>query len=230
MTRIYCVEDDASIRELIIYTLNASGFSAEGFDCADAFFSRLKERELPHLVLLDLMLPDTDGMEILKILRTNSKTRHLPVILLTAKSDRIDKIKGLDSGADDYITKPFDVLELISRIKAVLRRSENAVAESSSSLSCGKIVIEPSSHKVYTDGKEVILTYKEYEILSLLISNKNTVLSRNVLMNKVWGIDFEGETRTVDVHIRTLRQKLGECGQIIETVRNVGYRVTDNVQ
>lgn len=148
MTRIYCVEDDASIRELIIYTLNASGFSAEGFDCADAFFSGLKESGVPHLVLLDLMLPDTDGMEILKILRTNSKTRHLPVILLTAKSDRIDKIKGLDSGADDYITKPFDVLELISRIKAVLRRSENAVSQSSSSLSCGKIVIEPSSHKV----------------------------------------------------------------------------------
>lgn len=230
MTRIYCVEDDASIRELITYTLNASGFSAEGFDCADAFFSGLKDRELPHLVLLDLMLPDTDGMEILRILRNNTQTKKLPVILLTAKSDRIDKIKGLDSGADDYITKPFDVLELISRIKAVLRRSENAASPSTTSLSCGNVTVETSSHKVYANGKEVTLTYKEYELLTLLISNKNTVLSRNVLMNKIWGIDFEGETRTVDVHIRTLRQKLGECGQVIETVRNVGYRVTDNVQ
>lgn len=228
MTRVYCVEDDASIRELIVYTLSASGFTAEGFDSADAFFAALKD-EMPKLVLLDLMLPDTDGMEILQALRANARTKDLPVILLTAKSDRIDKIKGLDAGADDYITKPFDVLELISRIKAVLRRSEKSVSVEKPQLSCGNINIDSSSHKVYVDGAETPLTYKEYELLSLLITNKNTVLSRSVLMNKIWGVDFEGETRTVDVHIRTLRQKLGDAGHLIETVRNVGYRVTDNV-
>ncbi len=229
MSFIYCVEDDASIRELIVYTLNASGFLAEGFDCADTFFAALK-KESPNLILLDIMLPDTDGMQILDSLRKNPQTKELPVILLTAKSDRIDKIKGLDAGADDYITKPFDILELISRIKAVLRRSEKKTSSlSEAQLSCKEIVIDTASHKVFANGKEVLLTYKEYELLNLLIANKNTVLSRNVLMNKIWGIDFEGETRTVDVHIRTLRQKLGDAGQLIETVRNVGYRVTDNV-
>lgn len=229
MTHIYCVEDDASIRELIVYTLNASGFSAEGFECADAFFTALK-KDVPKLVLLDLMLPDTDGMEILRMLRSNKHTNDLPVILLTAKSDRIDKIKGLDAGADDYITKPFDVLELISRIKAVLRRSQkNAFSAEKAQLFCGSITVDVSSHKVYVDENEIPLTYKEYELLSLLITNKNTVLSRNVLMNEIWGVNFEGETRTVDVHIRTLRQKLGDAGHLIETVRNVGYRVTDNV-
>lgn len=228
MMNIFCVEDDTSIRELIVYTLSASGFLAKGFDCADSFFAALKE-ETPHLVLLDLMLPDTDGMEILRCLRSNEKSRDLPVILLTAKSDRIDKIKGLDAGADDYITKPFDVLELISRIKAVLRRSEKAAPSQKAQLSCGDITINLSSHKVFAGGSEVMLTFKEYELLCLLITNKNTVLSRSVLMNKIWGIDFEGETRTVDVHIRTLRQKLGQSSRVIETVRNVGYRVTDNV-
>lgn len=228
MMNIFCVEDDTSIRELIVYTLSASGFLAKGFDCADSFFAALKE-ETPHLVLLDLMLPDTDGMEILRCLRSDEKSRDLPVILLTAKSDRIDKIKGLDAGADDYITKPFDVLELISRIKAVLRRSEKADPSQKEQLSCGDITINLSSHKVFAEGSEVMLTFKEYELLCLLITNKNTVLSRSVLMNKIWGIDFEGETRTVDVHIRTLRQKLGQSSRVIETVRNVGYRVTDNV-
>lgn len=228
MTTVYCVEDDSSIRELIIYTLNASGFFAKGFDCADSFFEALKEC-VPELVLLDIMLPDTDGMEILRILRSNDKTASIPVILLTAKSDRIDKIKGLDSGADDYITKPFDILELISRIRAVLRRSEKTSEKSSASLSCGSISIDTVCHKIYASNKEIALTYKEYELLKYLITNKNAVITRNTLMNKVWGIDFEGETRTVDVHIRTLRQKLGEAGAIIETVRNVGYRVTDNV-
>lgn len=227
MSRIYCVEDDTSIRELIVYTLNASGFSAEGFECADAFFAAMK-KESPNLVLLDIMLPDIDGMEILRILRSSSDTAELPVIMLTAKSDRLDKIKGLDCGADDYITKPFDILELISRIKAVLRRSkENKPMDSKVCL--GNIVIDSSSHKVYVNGRETALTYKEYELLNTLILNKNTVMSRDVLLNKIWGIDFDGETRTLDVHIRTLRQKLGNEGQLIETVRNVGYRVTDNV-
>lgn len=226
MTKVFCVEDDASIRELIVYTLTASGFCAEGFDCAVSFFSALKN-DTPNIVLLDIMLPDMDGMEILKKIRSDKATALLPVILLTAKSDRLDKIKGLDLGADDYITKPFDILELVSRIKAVLRRSN--LVSSSDNLSCNEITINTSSHKVFSGGKEIILTYKEYELLKFLIENKNSVLSRSVLMNKIWGTDFEGETRTVDVHIRTLRQKLGSSGNIIETVRNVGYRVMDNV-
>ncbi len=227
MIKIYCVEDDASIRELLVYTLNASGFCAQGFESAHGFF-QATEKSLPQLILLDIMLPDTDGMEILKALRSTSSTSDIPVIMLTAKGDRLDKIKGLDGGADDYITKPFDILELISRIRAILRRSAPS-APVTQQLSCGKITINPSSHKVYTDGTEVPLTYKEYELLSVLVSNKGNVLSRSFLMDKVWGIDFEGETRTLDVHIRSLRQKLGEAANHIETVRNVGYRVSDNV-
>ena len=228
MIRIYCVEDDSSIRDLITYTLNASGFSAVGFEYAHEFFSEI-ELSLPHLVLLDLMLPDMDGMEILKKLRNDSKTEKLPIILLTAKNDRLDKIKGLDFGADDYITKPFDILELLSRIRAVLRRSERKSEITSSDLCLGDITINTLSHKVYISGNEIALTFKEYELLSLLIQNKNIAMSRSVLMNKIWGIDFEGETRTLDAHIRSLRQKLGKNGHLIETVRNVGYRVTDNV-
>lgn len=228
MIRVYCVEDDSSIKELITYTLNASGFSALGFDCAEGFFNALSD-EVPQIVLLDIMLPDMDGMEILKKIRSDKKLCDLPIILLTAKSDRLDKIKGLDCGADDYITKPFDILELISRIRAVLRRSEKKQEITSTVLLCGDIKVDVLSHKVFVSDSEVFLTFKEFELLSLLIQNKNIVMSRSVLMNKIWGMDFEGETRTVDVHIRTLRQKLGLCGRFIETVRNVGYRVTDNV-
>jgi len=227
MTKIFCVEDDPSIRELIVYTLNASGFLVEGFDCAESFFSALKTR-LPQMVLLDIMLPDIDGIQILKKLRMQSETANLPIILLTAKSDRLDKIKGLDYGADDYITKPFDILELISRIKAVLRRSAPPKSPEGD-LSCANIIIKPSSHKVYVNDCEVALTFKEYELLKLLVENKNTVMSRATVMNKIWGVDFEGETRTVDVHIRTLRQKLGDAGHYIETVRNVGYRAVHDV-
>ena len=227
MTRIYCVEDDNSIRELICYTLNASGFSAEGFECADDFFARFKESPA-NLVILDLMLPDTDGMAVLDTLRNSSSTKNIPVIILSAKSDRLDKLKGLDNGADDYITKPFDILELISRIKAVLRRS-SVPEKPSQTINFLDISINIESHKVFVKGQEIFLTYKEFEILKLLIENKGKVITRSVLMDSVWGFDFEGETRTVDVHIRTLRQKLGECSQVIETVRNVGYRVTDNV-
>ncbi len=228
MIRICCVEDDSSIRDLITYTLNASGFSAVGFEYAHDFFSEI-ELNLPHLVLLDLMLPDMDGMEILKKLRSDSRTENLPIILLTAKNDRLDKIKGLDFGADDYITKPFDILELLSRIRAVLRRSQRKDVIASSDLQCGDITINSLSHKVYISGNEISLTFKEYELLSFLLQNKNVAMSRSVLMNKIWGIDFEGETRTLDAHIRSLRQKLGTSGHLIETVRNVGYRVTDNV-
>ena len=227
MIQIYCVEDDVSIRELLVYTLNASGFCAQGFESAHDFFQAV-QKSLPQLILLDIMLPDTDGMEILKSLKGSSLTSEIPVIMLTAKGDRLDKIKGLDGGADDYVTKPFDILELISRVRAVLRRSSHSSPQTTE-LSCGKITINTSSHKVYTDGTEVILTYKEYELLSILIANKGCVISRSSLLDKVWGIDFEGETRTLDVHIRSLRQKLGVCAKYIETVRNVGYRVSENV-
>lgn len=227
MIQIYCVEDDASIRELLVYTLNASGFCAQGFESAHDFFGEV-EKSLPQLILLDIMLPDTDGMEILKILKSTPATSEIPVIMLTAKGDRLDKIKGLDGGADDYVTKPFDILELISRVRAVLRRSSQSSPQNNQ-LSCGKITINTSSHKVYTDGTEVILTYKEYELLSILIANKGNVISRSSLLDKVWGIDFEGESRTLDVHIRSLRQKLGDSAKYIETVRNVGYRVSENV-
>jgi len=227
MIQIYCVEDDASIRELLVYTLNASGFCAQGFESAHDFFEEV-EKSLPQLILLDIMLPDMDGMEILKALKNTASTSEIPIIMLTAKGDRLDKIKGLDSGADDYVTKPFDILELISRVRAVQRRSSHS-SPKTTQLSCGKITINTSSHKVYTDGTEVILTYKEYELLSILIANKGSVISRSSLLDKVWGIDFQGETRTLDVHIRSLRQKLGESAKYIETVRNVGYRVSENV-
>lgn len=228
MTHIFCVEDDNSIRELICYTLNSSGFQSNGFECAGDFFDELKNK-LPDLVILDLMLPDIDGMSVLTKLRSDSKTCNIPVIILSAKSDRLDKIKGLDNGADDYITKPFDILELISRIRAVIRRSSHSQDSVLNEISCKGISINPSSHTVFADGKEITLTYKEYELLKILVLNRNIVMTRSVLMEKVWGFDFEGETRTVDVHIRTLRQKLGDCGHLIETVRNVGYKVTDNV-
>lgn len=227
MTNVFCVEDDSSIRELICYTLNSSGFAAEGFECAEDLFKKIKDT-LPDLIILDLMLPGIDGMTVLKQLRDNSSTCKVPIIILSAKSDRLDKIKGLDNGADDYITKPFDILELISRIKAVIRRSSSNTLPDSE-IKCGDIAINTSSHTVFAGNDEVTLTYKEYELLKILILNKDVVLTRSVLMDKVWGFDFEGETRTVDVHIRTLRQKLGDYGHIIETVRNVGYKVTGNV-
>lgn len=226
MKRIYCVEDDSSIRDLICYTLNSSGFETQGFECGKDFFNKISI-ELPDLVLLDLMLPGIDGMQILQVLRSNSATKKIPVIILSAKGDRLDKIKGLDNGADDYITKPFDILELISRIKAVLRRSTSMMSDDR--IDCGCISIDLSSHRVFVNKEEITLTYKEYELLKFLISSKGKVVSRAMLMDKIWGFDFEGETRTVDVHIRTLRQKLGNAGVYIETVRNVGYRVNGDV-
>ena len=175
------------------------------------------------------MLPEISGMEILQKLRSMPDTKDIPVIMLTAKSDRLEKIKGLDCGADDYITKPFDILELISRIKAVLRRTERSVPTAESFTTIGEITIDRSARKVTAASIDVLLTYKEFELLLYLISNKGKVLTRTQLMNEIWGTDFEGESRTVDVHVRTLRQKLGECGKYIETVRNVGYRMCDDV-
>ena len=223
MNCVFCVEDDSNIRELIEYTLSSTGFEIKCFECGADFFAAL-EQDTPDLVLLDIMLPDTDGMEILKTIRSDKNLSNIPVILLTAKSERMDKIKGLDSGADDYITKPFDVLELLSRIKAVLRRANLAPAVADV-LEHGTIRLDNKKHIVYVDGAEVALTYKEYELLHMLLAASGNVITRDSIILRVWGSDFEGESRTLDVHIRTLRQKLGESGNCIETIRNVGYRI-----
>ena len=220
MSKVFCVEDDTNIRELVLYTLNATGFETMGFDSADPFLNHIKT-DRPDLVLLDIMLPGTDGMEILKILKAGYN--DIPVIMVTAKSGQIDKIKGLDTGADDYITKPFDIMELVSRVKAVLRRSVKK--ETASVLEYKNLVLNNDSRRVTVDNEEVTLTFKEYELLHVLLMNKGVVLSRDRLMSEVWGTDFEGESRTVDVHIRTLRQKLGPAGEYIETVRHVGYKI-----
>lgn len=224
MKKVYCVEDDSNIRELLEYALNASGFEAHGFENAKDFYTALGE-SFPDIILLDIMLPDIDGSVILSKLKTTPETSEIPIIMLTAKSGRLDKIRGLDGGADDYITKPFDVLELISRINAVLRRSGSAIRDISDVLEYKNLIINRQSRTVTVSGAEASLTYKEFELLAYLVLNKGVVLSRDKLMNEVWGTDFEGETRTVDVHIRTLRQKLGDAGEYIVTVRNVGYKV-----
>ena len=222
MQVIYCVEDDADIKELIEYTLGSSGFRVTGFENAAEFWEGMK-KQLPSLVLLDIMLPDEDGMQILKKLKANIETAAIPAIMLTAKSGQIDKIKALDGGADDYVTKPFDIPELISRINAVLRRTEKK--NTAGVLKYKDITVDGNSRRVTVGENEVALTYKEFELLSQLIRNKGLVMTRDKLMVNVWGTDFKGESRTVDVHIRTLRQKLGEAGSYIETVRNVGYKV-----
>lgn len=219
---IYCVEDDDNIRKLVIYTLETTGLQALGFPDGDAF-KRALERQTPELVLLDIMLPGEDGLEILRKLKGSSKTRDIPVIMMTAKGTEYDKVKGLDSGADDYITKPFGMMELISRIKAVLRRTQKEVDQNV--LKIGAVTLNAPRHEVTVQDRQVVLTLKEFEVLEKLMLNKNIVLTRDQLLGEIWGYDFNGETRTVDVHIRTLRQKLGEKGDIIETVRGVGYRI-----
>jgi len=219
---IYCVEDDRSIRELIIYALKSNGYEAVGFDKAEPFYKEL-ENKLPDLVLLDIMLPGEDGIEILKKLKASPKLRNIPVIMLTAKSAEYDKVLGLDSGADDYITKPFGIMEFLSRVKAVLRRLGNV--SNPSELSVGRLTMYIDKHVVIADGKEVALTFKEFELLKYLMENTGIVLTRVKLLEEVWGYEYKGETRTLDVHIRTLRRKLGEAGAVIETVRGVGYKI-----
>ncbi len=221
---IYCVEDDKAIRELIVYTLQNTGFEAEGFESADQLLPALHTR-LPQLILLDIMLPGQDGISILKQLRRNGQTAGIPVILLTAKGTEYDKVIGLDSGADDYITKPFGMMELISRIKALLRRTASSEEERDKELRAGTVVLIPRSHKVTAEGRLVELTLKEFQLLYMLMENAGSVLTRDLLLEKIWGYDFCGETRTVDVHIRTLRAKLGAAGTVIETVRGVGYKI-----
>lgn len=220
---IYLVEDDESIRELVVYTLNSQGMEAEGFEVPSAFWKAVEKR-VPDLVLLDIMLPEEDGLEILKKLRKRSDTRQLPIAMLTAKGSEYDTVKGLDSGADDYIPKPFRMMELVSRVKALLRRAGHT-EEVEQDYVLGCLTVSRQKHQVKVDGEEIILTLKEFEMLLLLISNPGIVFTRAQLLDKIWGYQFDGESRTVDVHIRTLRQKLGKAGQYIETVRGMGYKI-----
>jgi two-component system, OmpR family, alkaline phosphatase synthesis response regulator PhoP len=219
---IYCVEDDTNIRELVVYALNNMEFQAEGFACGEDFFKRLN-LEKPALILLDIMLPGEDGLSILKKIRDNRETKNIPVILLTAKGAEYDKVQGLDAGADDFVAKPFGVMELISRIKAVLRRIQPETE--SRNISIGKLKIDVKQRRVYLEGREISLTYKEFELLLYLSQNENIVLTREKILDVVWGYEIDVETRTVDVHIGGLRQKLGDQGIMIETLRNVGYRM-----
>ncbi len=219
MSLIYIVEDDDSIREIEEYALKNAGHKTMGFACAKDFYNRLED-VIPDLVLLDVMLPDQNGNEIVKRLRQRVDTKHLPVIMVTAKTTELDLIKGLDDGADDYIKKPFSVMELISRVKALLRRSEPVEEKI---LSLDGLVLNDEKRETTVDGRQIELTYKEYELLRFLMKNKNIVLERDRIMEYVWGIDFEGESRTLDMHIKTLRQKLGDYGGRIRTIRSVGY-------
>ena len=219
---IYIVEDDASIRELVVSTLNSQGMRAEGFALPSAFW-RAMERQLPSLILLDIMLPEEDGLTILRRLRAAAATSRLPVMMLTAKGGEYDKVLGLDAGADDYLPKPFGMMELLARIRALLRRSGNG--GESVEYRVGDLYLSPAQHIVRCGGQEISLTLKEFELLCLLLENQGFVFTRDTLLNRIWGYEYDGESRTVDVHIRNLRQKLGVCGNCIETVRGVGYRI-----
>ena len=223
---IYLVEDDGSIRDFVLYALNGQNMEARGFACPSQFYAALEQR-LPDLVLLDLMLPEEDGLSVLRRLRHGAATQAVPVIILSAKDTEFDKIMGLDAGADDYLPKPFSMMELFSRIRAVLRRS--AQTPQQEVYQVGALQVWPAHRKVLVDGTEVALTPKEFELLRLFISNPGLALSRGQIQDKVWGLEYLGETRTVDVHIRTLRQKLGVCGEYIGTVRGVGYRFIGSV-
>ena len=217
---IYLLEDDSSIRDFVLYALNGQELEAVGFERPSEFWAAMAQR-MPDLLLLDIMLPEEDGMEILRRLRSKPDTKRLPVIMLSAKGTEFDRVLGLDEGADDYVAKPFSMLELVSRIRAVLRRTQGSVAD----FRLGSLYISPEKHLVQIDGQDISLTLKEFELLRILLENRGRVLTRTQLQDHVWGYEFDGESRTVDVHIRTLRQKLGPCGEIIETVRGVGYKI-----
>lgn len=221
---IYLLEDDESIRNFVCYALNNSGYETKGFERPSEFW-RAMEEEIPSLLLLDIMLPEEDGLDILKKLREKPKTSAMPVIMLTAKSTEYDKVIGLDSGADDYISKPFGMMELMSRIKAILRRVGSEADRSEYSV--GELYVCPEKHIVRVSGRDVTLTFKEFELLCLMIQNRGTVFTRDQILQRIWGFAFDGENRTVDVHIRTLRTKLGAAGEYIETVRGIGYKVSD---
>ena len=224
---VYCVEDDSAIRDLMVYTLRASGFEAMGFENDTGFWAAMKKQR-PEMILLDVMLPGEDGLTILRKLRSSPVTSDIPVIMATAKDSEYDKVIGLDSGADDYLAKPFGMMEMVSRIKAVLRRAGN---RQNLVLSCGMISMDENKHTVTVDGKPVMLTLKEYELLKLLMESPGKVFTRDNILQSVWGIDFSGETRTVDVHIGTLRTKLEKAEGCIKTIRGVGYKMeTENEQ
>lgn len=224
---IYLVEDDNSIRELVAYTFNTAGLEAEGFDRPSLFWEALEKRK-PDLVLLDIMLPEEDGIQILQKLRQRKDTKKLPVIMLTAKGSEYDKVMGLESGADDYVSKPFGMMELLARVKALLRRTEDMRPAQESRYVIGDLTVNRKRHEVFVKGEAVTLTKKEFDMLCYLLENKGMVLTRDQLLNQIWGYDFDGENRTVDVHIRTLRQKLGDCGTYIETIRGIGYKIGGN--
>lgn len=221
---IYLVEDDESIRELLVYTLNGQGLVAEGFAYPSDFWHAM-EKKIPDLVLLDIMLPEEDGLEILQKLRKKKETKNIPIAMLTAKGSEYDVVKGLDGGADDYIPKPFRMMELVSRVKALLRRGGQEQPQDDEEYVLGELYVSKKRHLVKVKGEEVTLTMKEFELLLLFLSNLGIVFSRAQLLDKIWGYQFDGESRTVDVHIRTLRQKLKEAGRYIETVRGIGYKV-----
>lgn len=224
---IYFLEDDDSIRELVVYTLNNTGLSAEGFSHPVDFWKAV-ERAVPELVLLDIMLPDEDGLSVLKKLRSRTATAPLPVMMVTAKSGEYDKVIGLDGGADDYVTKPFGMMELVSRVKALLRRAGTA-SPVPAEYHIGELTVNPSACEVRVQGETVALTHKEFELLCLLLENRGRVLNRDQILSKIWGYNFDGESRTVDVHVRTLRTKLGVCGDCVETVRGMGYKIGSDV-
>ena len=221
---IYLLEDDDSIRKLVVYALESQGYQAAGFDTPEHFWKAM-EQQLPRLIILDIMLPGEDGISILKKLKSSQATTALPVIILTAKNTEYDRVEGLDAGADDFISKPFGMMELVARIRAVLRRTEQRTVERE--YRSGPLYICPERHEVHVDGKPVTLTYKEFMLLQLLVENRGLVLTREILLDRIWGLGSECENRTLDVHIRTLRAKLGNAGSLIQTVRGVGYRFTE---
>lgn len=223
---IWCVDDDKTIREIEVYTLEQTGFTARGFVDGVSMLDALKT-EIPELIILDIMMPELDGIEVLKRLRSEPKYKDIPVIMATAKSTEMDKIGGLNSGADDYLVKPFGVMEMVARVKAVLRRTTKVV--SADDITVGAITLKDKEHKVIIEGKKIELTYKEFEMLKLFMENPGLVFSRDKLMSEIWGMDYIGETRTVDMHIKTLRQKLGNAGGQIKTVIGVGYRLENEV-
>ena len=223
---IWCVEDDASIRDIEVYALSSAGFAARGFEDGSSFYAAITGgKEKPQLIVLDVMLPGIDGIELLRRIRANAALKQIPIVMATAKGSEYDRIQGLDLGADYYLTKPFGIMELISCVKAVLRRC-GAAKEADTLCACG-ISMNTLEHTVSADGERITLTYKEYELLKLFLSHIGTAFTREQLMERVWGTDYMGETRTIDMHIRTLRQKLGKCGESIKTVRNVGYRMEE---
>ena len=225
---IYLLEDDDSIRELVCYTLTKTGTEARGFATPSDFYEAMK-KELPELILLDIMLPEEDGLSVLRRLRSAPKTESIPVIMLTAKGDEYNKVIALDAGADDYVTKPFGVMELTARIKAVLRRSAKSADKATEVYKIGNLTVDTAKHEVYSSGELAVLTYKEFELLVLLVQNRGLVLGRDRILREVWGYDFDGESRTVDVHVRTLRSKLGSSASLIETVRGVGYKIGEHI-